>query len=593
MNAREARGLMKRIRIPILVMLLLVASGILGMGNTDDLAELVVVKIVLDPPPVVDRGLVVEVSADVMNTGARSADGFSISLFLRPQQSRGTWALHSTIESVSLPPSHQDAYRAAFYVDTKDLQIGTYDVRVVADSANLISETDKLNNELQTTMTIREAGLGLPDLQPVSLSYAPTNPGSEDDMEPWNVTTSIRNLGPVQAGQFVVAFLVNGEEFARQIRFILPAGGTTEIVAELDPQAVGLDPGTHSITVRVDPEEEVAEQDDGNNSISGFLTLQAVDLVPISLSFDKAVVRLDEEVRVTAQVRNDSNGVAKNVEVGFFVGHVRFSIATIPILGQGMTATVEGILRPDRSGLRDAPAIYQIKVVADPNELIYEVDKANNEMIRPVTIYAASEKMAELHPISIQVNPASPAELGRTGTVTIRSTIRNTGRAGAEGFRVSFFYRVKGGVRWEPIPCADAAGCSNLSLAAGLQSQHVASLPVSAFQPGVYELRVVVDGENVVAEVDKTNNELVTTLTLLAARLPDLTFCPLAPMSRDPVGDVQQGQTIRLSLCISNLGEQDAGAFAVKLSYCRVDPQAGVVGGACEGAYLQQHLLPP
>jgi subtilase family serine protease len=581
MDSREATGRMKRRLAPALLVLLLMVSIIPVAGGAEDLAELVVVRIVLDPPPVIDRGMTVEVRAHVMNTGTRTADGFSISLFYRSQDSQGSWTLHRTLEDVTLPPSQQESYVATFYIETMDLQLGTYDVRIVADATNRISETDKLNNELRTTMTLRDSSLGLPDLQAISLSYTRSNPGSEDDMEPWNIATQIQNRGSVQAGQFVVAFLANGVEFARQIRFVLPAGGSTDIAAELDPQELGLLPGTHTITVQVDPENAVEEQDEFNNSISGFLTLQAVDLVPVSLSFDKSVVRMDEEVQVTAEIRNDGKGVAKNVEVGFYVGHIRFALTTLPILGRGMTATAEGILHPSRAGLTDAPEVYQIRVVADPNEVLYEVDKANNEMIRPLTLHPADERKPEIHPVSIELSPASPAELGKAGTITVSTMLRNTGRAAAEGFKVAFYYRVKGGVRWEQIPCGDATSCLDLRLAPGMQSKHVAVLPVTNLPPGVYEIRVLTDPEGTLDELDTTNNELSTTLTLLGARLPDLAFCPAAPVTQEPTGEVQQGQTVRFNLCVANLGEQAASAFSLRASYCRLSG-TGASGVACD-----------
>lgn len=595
MDAREeAWRLMKkklgRATIAIVALLSVVSWAVVAQ----DLAELSVVKLVLDPPSAVDRGQVIEVSARVMNTGSRSADGFHISLFYRLLDGTGNWTIQGTIEGVNLPPSQQNYYEAKFYFATIDLDLGTYELRVVADSADRISETDELNNELRTTVTLRDSSLGLPDLQPVSLTYAHTNPGAGDDMDPWNVTTQIRNLGQAQAGQFVVAFLVDGAEFARQIRFVLPAGGVTDIVAELDPQALGLQAGTHRVSVTVDPENAVAEQNEGNNTISGSLTLLSVELAPLSLAFDKSVVRLDEEVRVSAELRNDGDGVAKDIEVAFYAGHVRFATATIAILGRGMTAVVEGILEPDRAGLTDAPALYQIRVVADPNNLLHEADEANNELSRTLVIQPAEAKRSELHPESIELTPASPAEQGRANRVTISSVIRNTGRADATGVEVAFYYRVKGNRRWEPIPCADDVSCASLHLAAGAQARVVGVLNTDpqALASGIYEVRIVVDPANAVAELDETNNELLTTLTLLASRLPDLAFCPAAPITLEPAGDIQRGQTVRLTVCVTNLGEQDAGPFSVRFSTCRLAAGAAGIGASCDGGYSEQQFVP-
>ena len=589
----EERPMKRRMVLPAIALVLaglwMISAGL----GAEDLAELYVTKIVLDPPSAISRGEEVEIYARVMNTGARSADGFSISFFYRLQGSPGNWTLHETERSVSLPPSHQDFHEVTFHLDTSDLDLGTYELRVVADSSNHISEADELNNELLTTMTLVGSSLGLPDLQPTSLTYARSNPGSTDDMEPWSVVTQIRNLGEIQAGQFVVAFLVDGVEFARQIRFVLPARGVTDISAELDPQDPErvLSPGTHEVAVVIDPDDEVPEQNEGNNTLSGSLTLQSVELVPLSLAFDKSVVRLDEETRVTAEIRNDGEGAAKSIEVQFFAGHVRFASETIAILGRGMTATVEGILDPEKQGLVDAPAVYEIRVVVDPSDLLQESDEDNNEMTRTLTILPPELKKAELHPESIELTPPSPTEQHRADAVTVTSVIKNTGRADAQLFDVTFAYRIKGGLRWEALPCIDAASCAEIRLPSGAQQRLVGQLPVVALGPGIYEIRIFVDAGRQVDELDETNNELVTTLTLLASRSPDLALCSDG-VTVEPVSSVQRGQTVRLTTCIANLGEQDAGPFEVRFSYCRASLSATGALMECSDAYEQGSFSP-
>jgi len=590
----EARKPMKRrVALPVIAVVLACLWMVLPGLGAEDYAELAVTKIVLDPPSTVSRGQEVEVYARVMNTGARSADGFNISFFYRHTNSAGNWTLHETITEVSLPPSHQDFYEVIFYLATIDLDLGTYDLRIVADSSNHISETDELNNELRTTMTLRDSSLGLPDLQPVSLAYAHTNPSALDDMEPWNVTTQVRNLGEVQAGQFVVAFFVDGEEFARQIRFVLPPDGVTDVTAELDPQGLALAPGTHRVSVVVDPEDAAAEQNEGNNTVSGSLTLQSVELVPTSLVFDRSVVRLDEEIRVTAQLRNDGEGVAKGVEVAFYAGHVRFATAEVDILGRGMSATVDAILDPEKAGLEDAPADYEIRVAIDPNDTLHEFDEANNEMRRTLTILPSETKKAEVHPESIELTPASPAEQGRTDAVTVTSVIKNTGRASAESFDVAFHYRVKGALYWKDLDCVDASSCRALTLPPGAQARLVGRLNViESFLPaGIYEVRVVVDASDSTDELDETNNELVTTLTLLASRRPDLL---VSIDAIEPASAVQRGQTARVVATIRNIGEQPADASIVRFSYCRLTELATPAAqqAACSDGFQTRAVLP-
>jgi subtilase family serine protease len=567
-----------RIILAAAVLLLGLCVGLVGQ-QSGDLAEIRVSQIVLDPPSTVTHGDEVEIHARIMNTGGRNASDFEVSAYYRPLREGERWLLLQTLTDVDVVASQQGYIELTFTMATTDLELGTYEIRVVADSANQISEVDELNNSLQTTLTVVASASGMPDLQPISLSYEPINPGTADDTLPWNVSAEVENTGDADAGPFSVVFLVDGQEFDRKFLFVLPVGGSSTLVGELDPYELSLGPGTYEITVQVDPENQADEQDEANNSITGSLTLQSPELHPTGLSFDKSVVRLDEEVRVSVGVANSGEGTAKDVEVSFFVGETRFATSKVALLGQGQEVTVTGLLDPEKLGL--SPSVYPIRVVIDPRNLLQELDEANNEMVRSMTILEPAPKRAELHPESVELSPASPAELGRTDTITLSSTVSNTGRSAAEGFSITFSYRVKGGVRWTPIACSGTGGCQDLSLASGGQSTWVAVLPISALLPGIYEVRVLVDSEDSISELDETNNEMQTTLTILASRQPDLTFCAQSPLQFEPGATVTHGQTVRPTVCISNLGELASGPFTVRFGWCRVGEGLSVDDSYC------------
>ena len=550
----------------VLTMVILLVSGVIVQG-VEELAELHVTTITLDPPSSITRGVDVEIRARVMNTGQRNADPVIVGFFYRPMSGSNSWTLVETLDGANLAPSQEDYIEVVFTLNTSDMELGAYEIRIVADPLNQIPEVDEINNELQTSFLLIASSLGLPDLQPIALAYSRTNPESSDDMLPWNVTTTIENPTTSQAGAFTVAFLLDGVEFDRKFLFALPANGTADVVAEFDPFVLGLDPGTYEISVSIDPDEQVLEQDEANNGITGALTLLSPDLYPISLAFDKTVVRLDEEVRVTTQIANGGEGTAKNVDVGFYIDHVRFALVQIPLLGRGLTTSVDAILSPDAVGLIEAPQVHEIEIIVDPNDVLPELDEANNRMARTISILEPAVREPELHPESIELSPASPVELGRTDTITVSAVVSNTGRAAATDYDVAFFYRVKGGLRWEAFPCSGESSCTNLSLASGMQSKLAGILPVILLPPGVYEIRVLVDSGSSVSELDDVNNEMITSLTLLAARLPDLTFSLLRPIVVEPSTQIHQGQTLRFTPTITNVGDVDAADFFVRFSY--------------------------
>ena len=573
------------------VMLIALLGG-LSVQAVEGYAELHITGITLDPPSTITRGIGVEVRARVMNTGARNVDQFGIGIFYRPAASMGSWLLADMIDDASLAASQEGFLDVSFTLETAELELGTYEVRVVADPMNQVSEVDEYNNELRTTFTVIDSKLGLPDLQPVSLVFSRLNPESDDDMLPWNVTAVVENPAGEQAGAFSVVFLLDGVEFDRKFLFALPANGATEVVGELDPYELGLLPGTYAISVVVDLDDQVIEQDEGNNTISSALALQSPDVFPTSITFDKTVVRLDEEVRISAEIRNGGAGTAKGVEVGLYVGQVRFASAEIDLIGRGLSVSVEGILVPDALGLDDAPAVHQIRVVVDPNNRLPELDEANNLMTRSLTILAPALKRSELHLESVELNPASPIELGRSSTLTVSTVVANTGRAAAEDFDLAFYYRVKGAVRWEPFSCADGLSCHIASLASGAQTRVNATLSLGLLTAGVYEVRASADSTGVIDELDESNNTLVTTLTLLAARLPDLSFCLAQPVTIAPSTQVHKGQTLRLDACISNVGDAEAGAFDVRFAYAQESQIVNATQAATEREFVSAYFSP-
>ena len=587
---REARR-MKRASLVVGVVLFVgLAVGLSGQ-TTEGLAELHVQKIVLEPPSVVTRGEDVQIYVRIANTGTRSAEHFSVGFYYRPARDGEPWILLGTLPEQHLGPSQQDFLEETFDFETLDMELGTYEIKVVADVAGQIPEVDELNNELKTSMTLIESTLGLPELQPTRLTFL--RPAGGNDMAQWGIELAVANTGEYVPSSFTVSFTIDGAATGIVAQGFVPSTGDETVVnATLDPHALELEPGTHQVTAIVDYDDRIAEQDEGNNTVRAWITIQALELHPISLRFDQPVVRLDEEVRVTSEIANDGNGVAKAVKVDFYINHLRFATAQIDQLAAD-PQEVSVTLAPDRLGLTDAPKVYEISVVVDPDNSLSESDEANNEIVHTLTILQPLPKKPELHPESLVLSPASPAEQGRADVVTVSSVVRNTGRSGSGPFSVGFYYRVKGGRRWVLFPCSDPSGCSEIELAGGSDTTLVGTLSVLTLSPGIYEIRVLTDVDSVVDELDETNNEMVTTLTLLASRLPDLAFCPEGGVVREPIGNVQQGQTIRLSACITNLGEQSAGPFTVRFSYCPLStPVEGTTTAQCSELYSQSFFMP-
>ncbi|MFQ6090301.1 MAG: CARDB domain-containing protein, partial [Candidatus Bipolaricaulia bacterium] len=567
--------MVRKTRAVVLMLLVGLVIGLAGSGEPGGLPELHLQKIVLDPPSPVNRGEEVAVRAWVMNTGERPAGEFKVEFFHRPQGGE-SWTSFHVVTVPNLAPSRQEALeikddRQAIMFDTAGLELGTYEIRVVADSNDQIPEGDETNNELVTTLTVLSSKLGMADLQPVALEIDPPSPTTGQLVV---VSIQVENMGDKDAGPFRVAFFIDGQEFDAANLEGLAIGARALAQGALDPYALGLGPGSHQLLVRVDADDQIEEQDEANNELTATLTIQGAELHPTSLEFDKALVRLDERVTISSKVVNTGKGVAKTVEVGFYIDGTRFALAQLGPLGKGEATTAQGELVPGKPELNLAPITeggesHDIRVVVDPNNLVPELDEANNELAKALRILPPEPKKAELHPESLELTPPSPVELGKTEAVTVSSVIKNTGKAKAEGFAVGFYHRPKGTRRWISFPCGARASesprCTDLSLNPGREIKIEGAFSTIGKAPGIYEIRVVVYPpvieEDELNDIDPTNNELTTSLTLLSPRLPDLTFDPLTPVVVAPSYQVNHGQTLRFTANLMNLGDLDAGRF--------------------------------
>jgi subtilase family serine protease len=114
----------------------------------------------------------------------------------------------------------------------------------------------------------RPAG-DLPDLSVVSIGYAYNSDCSSIS----SINSVFQNSGIADAGQFLVRFDIDGHVLRRFYRPSLAAGAFDHT----NPFAIAWSnpiPGTHSITVTLDPGDHVQESNEGNNSLSSMFTCQ-------------------------------------------------------------------------------------------------------------------------------------------------------------------------------------------------------------------------------------------------------------------------------------------------------------------------------
>lgn len=607
-SKRRSRTWIRSIGITVIVASVVLALGAgpniftgWGQAGAPSLPELHPTSLVLSPPSPVDKGVAVVARAKIVNTGGSPAPRFTVEFFyrLKSDPARPWTSFPDGKGMITLPQGVSPRDQAVTVEGTLDtakaeIEPGNYEIRVLVDAGNQISEQDETNNELIIGLQVRPSRLNRPDLLPTALVFTPPSP--IDGQTTVNVSAAVRNSGPVDTGVFDVQYLFcklptprsacPSDQLVEFARAAVPTGlkaseersgrelhGQTEIQFPnpRDPSAVKLGPGTYLIQVRVDPTSKeqptgaVEEQDEANNTLTALLTVKGPELYPESIVLTPTPVRVGDEVLVTTQVANSGQAPAENVDVSFFINGRRFATVTASVSAATSTAdpahqTVQARLKTAELALQ--PGVHELRVVVDPDDRISELDESNNTLTTSLTLQTALPKLPELAPKSLIVTPASPMEQG-TGTVT--AEILNNGTQAAEGFDIEFAVREAGRLRWNPIICT--INCTNNKLSPNAELTAQAQLP--ALVPGSYEIRVLIDPQRRLQELDKENNEMRISFRVITPRKPDLAITQLA--FDPPSLVVLPGQPVRMLITVENIGDALAEAFSVQCAQRRVD----------------------
>lgn len=596
----SARGVGKRLLrgLGIVFIVFVVVWGVSqGQGGVPSLPELHPISLVLSPASPVDKGVAVVTKARIVNTGGSPAPRFTVEFFYRIKSDpTRPWVSFPdgkglVILSQGLSPRDQ-AITVEGTLDTSKVEIepGNYEIRVVVDSTNQISEEDETNNELIVGLQIRPSRLNKPDLLPIALTFDPPSPLDTNGRT--TATAIIRNGGPVDSGAFDVQYLFcklpaprstcnQLTEFARvTIAEGLKPREERFVKAEFPnprlPIIAQLEPGTYLIHVRLDPVSKeqpngaVEEQDEANNTLIAYLMVKGPELYPESLALTPTLIRIGDEALVTAQIANAGDAPASDVTIAFVMNGRRFTTVTLPeIAAKASTRepgrqVVQVTLKTAELSLQ--PGVHELQVVVDPDDRISELDESNNVLTTALTLQPPLPRLPELTPKSLFVTPASPLEQGK-GTVT--AEILNNGTTIAEGFDVEFSVREVGRLRWNPIPCT--ANCTSNRLNPNAELIAQAQLP--SLSPGTYEVRVVVDPQGRVAELDETNNEMIIGFRVIRPRRPDLAITELA--FDPPSLTAHRGQLVRILLTFENLGDAPAQPSEAHCAYRRLEDVTG------------------
>ena len=237
-------------------------------------------------------GQLVTVSVKVENRGSAQAPVSKVRLYEGPP------SLGVRVGEASTPVIAPGANVTVPVVWETLGAVGTRVIYAVADGEDTVVELDEANNERSLETALLASAK--PDPSAERLVFDPAAPTVGT---PVRLALEVANRGTALPAGFVVAFRVNNAEVAR-VTSANPfeAGGRRTVEHTL--QTLSLN-GRQQIEARIDPGSVIAEQNESNNSQTGFLDILGSGLVA-TVRTDRVTYGSNQPVELTVTAQNSN-----------------------------------------------------------------------------------------------------------------------------------------------------------------------------------------------------------------------------------------------------------------------------------------------
>lgn len=377
-------------------------------------------------------------------------------------------------------------------------------------------------------------------------------------------------------------------------------GSSVRLRAEL--LTTQLTPGQYTVVAVADPDNVVAEVDDGNNSGEGLLNVQRrlPNLtIPAEFSVAPSNPQQGDLLTLRFAVENDRPADVDNrfaIRISFRQrGDVAFQELTTPALRCpnctlfGLEANERRTIEAQISTALLDPGTYQLRIAVDPvseanpQGAIEEADEADNVLIFDLNLAPPPRNLTLS---DLRLSPQTPL-VGRELSVAVTVSNQSLASVGGVGIDVTLTPTEPGA---DPIDvtglpeyaCAPIdeleAGvdrCSDVTLPADGSVTLLTRFGLGDLPTGDYRLRASVDPADAIVETDETDNVVATTFSVVEE--PSLQIPQSGPelhplqLAFVPHSPVPQGQLVLVSATVKNSGNRDAGAFRVDFSLRRDD----------------------
>jgi subtilase family serine protease/flagellar hook assembly protein FlgD/WD40 repeat protein len=501
-------------------------------------------------PP--EAGESVDVGVTVRNVGEQVARDNRLLLFRGNPRQGGV-----QIGQVSLPAlGVGQSLTLTMPWDTTG-QSGNHTLYVVADPDYRVDERDETNNELALPVRVAEQIPPGPDLEIAQVALAPAVLSTLPQALVARVV--VRNVSREALASTVALYDGDGGPLLGELPVALAARTSTTLVFPVTIPGSG----DRVLVALADPAGTLTEPDETNNRGQAALddpeNTVDLEILPTDVVPDTNDLLVGETLTVTVQVRN--HGTAAVTNLPLLLAHA--SGATPPELartfvdvpaGGSVTATLTW-----RTSILGAAV--PLAVLADPFNLLSELNEANNRVDFTVAVRASDLPNLAVSGADLTLVPDPPQE-GAPATVSV--IVRNPGAVAAGPFDVRFY-------RGDPDEDGQLIGSATVpGLAAGAQATPSVVWPDVNVR-GLQGLFALVDPDDQVEEYDETDNRAFRPFSSVG--LPDIVIAA-ADLSLSP-NFPRAGQAVTLAAVVRNLGGQPALATSLRL--VEGEPAAGTL----------------
>lgn len=494
----------------------------------------------------------VVINITVRNDGSQIAPSGVLRLYDAPPAAGGQ-AIGTDLQIPVLGPQQTATFNPLW--DTLN-QAGERTLVAIVDPDQETVELSELDNQASVSFTVQEPpSVAELELRDSDITITPAQPHTLP--AELAISATLRNLGEIDANnvrvilQKVVAShtdIVDEQTITIAQRSSIPIHFTYTLTSA----------GNTDFIIQIDPDNQITEADETNNSAKASVVTQAsIDLTvsssDIVLLGDSA--NLGHDATFQVQLHNQGTVDAPATPVRYWISNDSESrevgFHTVQ-LNAGETLTQNIVWRTDLSG----DLTFQVDI--DPDNSIPEGDENNNQagLDFSASVIEQANLVIDYRDLSFDPEPALQGQ-----ALTMTAIVRNTGGVAVTNAEIGFYQNE---VAPEQLFGIRTIAQLNAGDAAPVR------LEISSLPGGEDRLiYVVADPANGVAEYSENDNRAFHQLPVQA--LADLALSPasliLNPRFPSP------GQAVNLTVNVVNLGEQTAEDIAVRVF--TGDPESG------------------